>query len=76
MEINAFLSQISIHKNKWTKSNFSAQQWKVKQSKRVKGHLRGRGRERRDGKRVYVKLHLQTETVQVPFCFLQVQIDV
>lgn len=63
-----FLSQNPIHKNKWTKSNFSAQQWKVKQSKRVKGHLKGRREDRGNGKHVYVKL-LQKETVQVPFVF-------
>lgn len=61
-ENKRFLSQISIHKNKWTKSKFSAQQWKVKQSKRVKEHLRGRGGGRGDGKLGYVKLYLQMGT--------------
>ena len=57
-ENKRFFITNSIHKNKWAKSNL-AQQWKVKQSKRVKGYLRGRSGE--DGKRIYVPLHLHAE---------------
>lgn len=48
------------------KSNFSAQQWKVKQSKKVEGPSRGRGGGKGYGKPAYVQLYQQTGTTPSP----------
>lgn len=68
-ENKRFFITNSIHKNKWAKSNL-AQQWKVKQSKRVKGYLRGRSEERGWKAHLCSTSSAHGETVQVPFCFL------